>query len=134
MHRQRLSPDGANNSILPEDELQRQQLLRLLLQQETNKNPSPQESQQTFRIDLPTGSGRVTAPQTVYGGRDIRDTYMELMRAQRPPLPLDPSLPGANARPQDPDEIRRDRSTSREGRRQEIEIVGRTDQWSRPMR
>ena len=38
---------------MPETELQRQQLLRLLLQQADDKQPSPADSHRTFKIDWP---------------------------------------------------------------------------------
>jgi hypothetical protein len=45
-------PDSESTMLLPEGELQRQQLLRLLLQKESDK-ASPQTAQATFRIDIP---------------------------------------------------------------------------------
>ena len=52
--RDRTSANGGSESItlLPEDELQRQQLLRLLLQKENDRS-SPVTSSSTFRIDIP---------------------------------------------------------------------------------
>ena len=65
MHRH--NPDG--EALLPEDEMQRQQLLRLLLQRD-GKKVSSEISRSTYRIDLPDMPGRVTthllAPQNVY--------------------------------------------------------------------
>ena len=66
MHRH--NTDG--EALLPEDEMQRQQLLRLLLQQD-GKKVSSELSRSTYRIDLPDMPGRATtflsAPQHVYG-------------------------------------------------------------------
>lgn len=55
-------------NLLPEDELQRQQLLRLLLQKEGDKKSSPAASQSTFWIDLPDSlkHGRETKQPTSY--------------------------------------------------------------------
>lgn len=51
MHRH--SPESATDKLMPETELQRQQLLRLLLQQEDAKKQSPNDNQQTFKLDWP---------------------------------------------------------------------------------
>ncbi|MCJ1395467.1 hypothetical protein MMC18_008353 [Xylographa bjoerkii] len=70
--------DSESLTLLPEDELQRQQLLRLLLQKEGDK-ASPAASQSTFRIDIPenskvsaatTTTTYLAAPTTVYGGQN----------------------------------------------------------------
>ncbi|KAI4091753.1 MAG: hypothetical protein LQ339_008075 [Xanthoria mediterranea] len=72
MHRHH--SDSESYHLLPEDEMQRQQLLRLLLQRENSKKVSPDASQSTFRIDLPDSlrrmETRLTAPQSVYESRD----------------------------------------------------------------
>ncbi|KAL8783887.1 MAG: hypothetical protein Q9213_004305 [Squamulea squamosa] len=72
MHRHH--SDSESYHLLPEDEMQRQQLLRLLLQRENSKKVSPNASQSTFRIDLPDSLRRMethlTAPQSVYESRD----------------------------------------------------------------
>ncbi|KAI4159643.1 MAG: hypothetical protein LQ342_006410 [Letrouitia transgressa] len=69
MHRHHSTDESIN--LLPEDEMQRQQLLRLLLQRENGKKLSPDLSQSTFRIDLPDSLRRnethLTAPQNIYG-------------------------------------------------------------------
>ena len=66
MHRHH--SDG--EALLPEDEMQRQQLLRLLLHKD-GKKVSSEASRSTYRIDLPETLRRVTthlsAPQHVYG-------------------------------------------------------------------
>ena len=73
MHRHH--SDG--EALLPEDEQQRQQLLRLLLQRD-GKKVSSELSRSTYRIDLPTDMRRsathLSAPQNVYGyeGREGR--------------------------------------------------------------
>ncbi|KAL8847012.1 MAG: hypothetical protein Q9221_007925 [Calogaya cf. arnoldii] len=72
MHRHH--SDSESYHLLPEDEMQRQQLLRLLLQRENSKKVSPNASQSTFRIDLPDSlrrtETRLTAPQSVHESRD----------------------------------------------------------------
>ncbi|KAL8825982.1 MAG: hypothetical protein Q9191_004079 [Dirinaria sp. TL-2023a] len=72
MHRH--NTDG--ESLLPEDEMQRQQLLRLLLQRD-GKKVSNELSRSTYRIDLPDTPRRPTthlsAPQNVYG-YDVRQS------------------------------------------------------------
>ncbi|KAL8675527.1 MAG: hypothetical protein Q9168_000039 [Polycauliona sp. 1 TL-2023] len=72
MHRHH--SDSESYHLLPEDEMQRQQLLRLLLQRENSKKVSTDASQSTFRIDLPDSlrrmETRLTAPQNVYESRD----------------------------------------------------------------
>lgn len=54
MHR--YQPESSADGIMPETELQRQQLLRLLLQQEDAKKASPDNNQQTFKLDWPGNS------------------------------------------------------------------------------
>ena len=89
--------------LLPEDELQRQQLLRLLLQKEEDK-ASPAAS--TFRIDIPenskvsatTTTTYLAAPSTVYGGqnRNIDSIPIEqqfaLLRSEFQEVPFDRKL------------------------------------------
>ncbi|KAL8971420.1 MAG: hypothetical protein Q9183_001067 [Haloplaca sp. 2 TL-2023] len=66
--------DGESYHLLPEDEMQRQQLLRLLLQRENDKKPSPDASQSTFRIDLPDNIRRMethlTTPRHAHAARE----------------------------------------------------------------
>ena len=68
MHRYR-SSDTVN--LLPEDEMQRRQLLHLLSQKEAGK-PSPAASQTTFKIDLPNElrrqASRLGVHRSVYDG------------------------------------------------------------------
>lgn len=80
LHRHR--SDSESYHLLPEDEMQRQQLLRLLERRTTSNNkahkPSSAEaSQSTFRIDLPESlrrmETRLTAPRHVYEGRNERN-------------------------------------------------------------
>ncbi|KAL8691600.1 MAG: hypothetical protein Q9224_004143, partial [Gallowayella concinna] len=77
MHRHH--SDSESYHLLPEDEMQRQQLLRLLLQRENSKKVSPDASQSTFRIDLPNSLRRMdthlTAPQSVYESRENQNNY-----------------------------------------------------------
>ena len=54
MHRHQ--PESGTSGMMPETELQRQQLLRLLLQQEDAKKANPDNNQQTFKLDWP-GNG-----------------------------------------------------------------------------
>ncbi|KAL6720491.1 hypothetical protein ACLMJK_002415 [Lecanora helva] len=54
MHRHQ--PESGGDGILPETELQRQQLLRLLLQQEDAKKSNADNQQQTFKLEWP-GNG-----------------------------------------------------------------------------
>ncbi|KAL8873630.1 MAG: hypothetical protein Q9174_000931 [Haloplaca sp. 1 TL-2023] len=67
--------DGESYHLLPEDEMQRQQLLRLLLQRENHKKPSPDASQSTFHIDLPDNIRRMethlTTPRHAHAIREI---------------------------------------------------------------
>ena len=108
MHRRH--SDGESIHLLPEDEMQRQQLLRLLLQRENGVRPSPEASQSTFRIDLPDSIRRaethLTAPQNIYESRDSRsrsvppvDSYLNMSGprstttpAEPPQTSLDPGL------------------------------------------
>lgn len=68
MHRHNADSDSIH--IDPEDEQQRQQLLRLLQQRDTNKKLTPQASQSTFRIDLPDSLRRsgtnLSTPSNIY--------------------------------------------------------------------
>ena len=47
---------------LPSDELQRQQLLRLLLKREGDRAPSPEALSSTYRIDIPLAQSTSTSP------------------------------------------------------------------------
>ena len=93
MHRH--NTDG--ESLLPEDEMQRQQLLRLLLQRD-GKKVSSELSRSTYRIDLPNEMRRsstthLSAPQNVYGrdGHDPRENFSRSRSVPNVPL-LDPSI------------------------------------------
>ena len=48
----------STDAMMPESEQQRQQLLRLLLQQEDAKQPNPDNGQSTFKIDWPGNADR----------------------------------------------------------------------------
>ncbi|KAL8939799.1 MAG: hypothetical protein Q9211_002586, partial [Gyalolechia sp. 1 TL-2023] len=74
--------DSESYHLLPEEEMQRQQLLRLLERQTTSNNkiqkPSFAEAgKSTFRIDLPESlrrmETRLTAPRSIYEGRNERN-------------------------------------------------------------
>ncbi|KAL9588884.1 MAG: hypothetical protein Q9203_002322, partial [Teloschistes exilis] len=72
MHRH--NSGGESYHLVPEDEMQRQQLLRLLLQRENSKKPSPEAGQSTFHIDLPDSIRRtethLTTPRNIYASRE----------------------------------------------------------------
>lgn len=63
-------PDGEHIQLLPEDEQQRRQLLRLLRERDAGRGVSPEASQSTFRIDLPDNLRRsntlLSTPDSVY--------------------------------------------------------------------
>ena len=72
MHR--YQPESSADGMMPETELQRQQLLRLLLQQEDAKKANPDTNQQTFKLDWPgTSDNR----------RNTMNTIRNLPRAAR---------------------------------------------------
>lgn len=68
MHRH--TPDSEHIQLLPEDEQQRRQLLRLLRERDAGRGVSPEASQSTFRIDLPDNLRRsntlLSTPDSVY--------------------------------------------------------------------
>lgn len=72
MHRH--SPESSTDKMMPETELQRQQLLRLLLQQEDAKQQSPDNNQQTFKLDWPGNNDN---------RRNTMNTLRNLPRAAR---------------------------------------------------
>ena len=72
MHR--YQPESAAGNMMPETELQRQQLLRLLLQQEDAKKANPDSNQQTFKLDWPANSDN---------RRNTMNTIRNLPRAAR---------------------------------------------------
>lgn len=72
MHRH--SPESSPDKMMPETELQRQQLLRLLLQQEDAKKQSPNSNQQTFKLDWPGNNDN---------RRNTMNTLRNLPRAAR---------------------------------------------------
>ncbi|KAL8688410.1 MAG: hypothetical protein Q9218_005670, partial [Villophora microphyllina] len=78
MHRH--NSDGESYQLLPENEMQRQQLLRLLLQRENSKKPSPEAGQSTFHIDLPDSIRRtethLTTPRSIYASRENSDSHL----------------------------------------------------------
>lgn len=93
---------------MPESELQRQQLLRLLLQHEDAKQQNSDIGQSTFKIDWPGNADRRSTMGTLrnlpravrnsYGSRDS-DLYTG-QDANTPPLP--PMDPVAEVAPLDP--------------------------------
>lgn len=85
----------STDAIMPESELQRQQLLRLLLQQEDAKQQNTDNGQSTFKIDWPGNADRRSTMVTLrnlpravrnsYGNRNS-DVY-DGQDANPPPLP-----------------------------------------------
>lgn len=63
MHRHH--PDSSADKMLPETEQQRQQLLRLLLQQENAKHGSPDANQSTFQIGIPPSNDHRSSRSTM---------------------------------------------------------------------
>ena len=98
----------STDAMMPETELQRQQLLRLLLQQEDAKQQAPDNGQSTFKIDWPGNADR----------RNTLATLRNLPRARRSsntnpnsnlyngqdanPPPLPPIIPVTEDAPLDP--------------------------------
>ncbi|KAL8942637.1 MAG: hypothetical protein Q9216_001550 [Gyalolechia sp. 2 TL-2023] len=92
MHRHRSDSESYH---FPEDEMQRQQLLRLLERRTTantkfQKPNSAEASQSTFRIDLPESlrrmETRLTAPRNVYEGRSERNNNFNERDVSSSPL------------------------------------------------
>lgn len=88
MHRH--TPDSEHVQLLPEDEQQRRQLLRLLRERDAGRGVSPEASQSTFRIDLPDNLRRsntlLSTPDSVYEARSR--TYTPISDR-----PVYPSMP-----------------------------------------
>lgn len=88
MHRH--TPDNEHIQLLPEDEQQRRQLLRLLRERDADRGVSPEASQSTFRIDLPENLRRsntlLSTPDSVYEARSR--TYTSISDR-----PVYPSMP-----------------------------------------
>ena len=95
MHR--YHPDSSADKMMPDTDLQRQQLLRLLLQQEDVKKASPEGSQQTFKIDWPGSNGeRRSTLGTLRNWRGSRNggersswLYNSQDNAPQPPMPME---------------------------------------------
>jgi len=139
LHRRPSSWQEDSSSLLPEDDAQRQQLLRLLRKSDADRAPSPALSQSTYRIDLPEtvnvarqsnmynqypSPSHLATPQTVHEGRS---------RSQPPPTPE--RVPGVSqmmggyGNNGSTSTLSRDLSSaSREQRRQEIEMDQRMGQ------
>lgn len=86
----RHTPDGEHIQLLPEDEQQRRQLLRLLREHDVGRGISPEASQSTFRIDLPDSLRRsntlLSTPDNVYEAHSR--TYMPISdRLVHPSMP-----------------------------------------------
>ncbi len=89
------SPDA----MMPESELQRQQLLRLLLQQEDAKQQQPDNGQSTFRIDWPGNADRRSTmvtlrnlPRAARNSNGSRNSDLYSTQEATPPLPPLPPL------------------------------------------
>ena len=73
MHRYR---SDSTDAMMPESELQRQQLLRLLLQQEDARQQSTDNGQSTFKIDWPGNTDRRSTMVTLRNlPRAVRNSY-----------------------------------------------------------
>ncbi|KAL9136173.1 MAG: hypothetical protein Q9175_002630 [Cornicularia normoerica] len=73
MHRHH---SDSTDAIMPESELQRQQLLRLLLQQEDAKQQNSDNGQSTFKIDWPGNADRRSTIVTLRSlPRAVRNSY-----------------------------------------------------------
>lgn len=90
----------STDAMMPESELQRQQLLRLLLQQEETNKQHPDNGQSTFKIDWPGNADRRSTIVTLRNlPRAVRNSYgnrnSDLYSGQEanpPPLPPMPVL------------------------------------------
>lgn len=87
MHRHTADADSIH--LDPEDEQQRQQLLRLLQQRDSTKKVSSEASESTFRIDLPDSFRRSTTllspPSNVYERNRIQSNVASSTFANWPP-------------------------------------------------
>ena len=110
MHRHH--PDSSADKMLPETEQQRQQLLRLLLQQENAKHGSPDAIQSTFQIGIPPSNDHRGSRSTmgtlrnlprgarsayeitnsVYGRQDYNEPLAAPMDSVQEETPLDPRI------------------------------------------
>ncbi|KAI9878524.1 MAG: hypothetical protein M1830_000658 [Pleopsidium flavum] len=139
LHRRPSSWQEDSSSLLPEDDAQRQQLLRLLRKSDADRAPSLALSQSTYRIDLPEtvnlarqsnmynqypSPSHLATPQNVHEGRS---------RSQPPPtqerVPWGSQMTGGYVDNGFTSTLTRDTSAaSREQRRQEIEMNQRMQQ------
>ena len=110
MHRHH--PDSSTDRILLDTEQQRQQLLRLLLQQESAKHGCSDAHQSTFRIGIPQSNDRRSSRSTLgtlrnlprvarsayertnsmYGRQDYTETLATPMDSVEEEPPSDPSI------------------------------------------
>lgn len=122
-------PDSDAVNFLPESEQQRQQLLRLLLNKKADKPPSPDSSQSTYRIDLPSernaqgtrkvGGGYLAIPESRGRRRSSEERGIWQMQNLRNLIPGNKEL---QIERRENDSGREGRSPSpREMRRAEIE-------------
>ena len=75
-------PDSDAVNLLPESEQQRKQLLRLLLNRNADKPPSPDLSSSTYRIDLPDDAKDQRLPNRSRGYLSIPSSTHELHRSR----------------------------------------------------
>ena len=111
----------STDAMMPESELQRQQLSRLLLQQEDAKQHNPDNGQSTFKIDWPGNADRRSTIVTLrnlpraarnpngirtsdlYSGQDVNRPPLPPMDAVAEEAPLDPRFgPSDGPLPVDP--------------------------------
>ncbi|KAI9783110.1 MAG: hypothetical protein M1839_004279 [Geoglossum umbratile] len=122
-----------DSSLLPEDEMTRQQLLRLLLKSDSDKPPSSGTNLSTFRIDIPDYRAEdeeeryLARPPSTYAGRSRSGSRTS---ADQHLSPSDYHLPSEHQSSSGylslgptnpPSSPRRGRPPSRDMRRQEIE-------------
>ncbi|KAI9863361.1 MAG: hypothetical protein M1813_003803 [Trichoglossum hirsutum] len=126
-----------DSSLLPEDELTRQQLLRLLLKNDADRPPSTGTNLSTFRIDIPEyrvedeEEGHLARPRSTYsarsrsGSRTSMDYHLSpsdyIPPSDRRPSPTAPQTLSPVSSGNPPPSPGRGRPQSRGTRWQEIE-------------
>ncbi|OAX78618.1 hypothetical protein ACJ72_07072 [Emergomyces africanus] len=104
---------GRNGEISVDDaELQRRQLLRLYLQQDADRAPSPEVTNSTFRIDLPDPGVGGDDELTV---KPQRSSHYDRPLPPSPPPGYDPGRQSSRSSPHNNDSIRK--GTLPQGRR-----------------
>jgi hypothetical protein len=120
-----------DSSLLPEDELTRQQLLRLLLKGDADRPPSTDTNLSTFRIDIPEyrvedeEDGYLARPRSTYAGRSRSGSRTSMDHHLSPSdhrvSPTTPHIVVSGNPGNAPPSPGRGRPQSRDMRRQEIE-------------